>query len=332
MRKIFRTAVSLAMGCALLSTSAFAAGAGTAEFVDGKLNIGITTASGDEQVAIVVVKGSGENLTIDENATNVAYIDQEAATNGNVSRTGINVGDATEVSVFAGYASNKTDKAVYIGGARSVTTGVGLTADKTSVSTGEEAVLTVDLTGDAVGKEVIFEGTGAAYITNNAAGNKAFKSVIPGSYTVKATVMVDGVKYESTEVTIEVTKAALVVIDRLHTPATFSDDAVSGDQYGIGAAVKVTVPAAKNFVKMIWAFDLASMGDTTFTDKQMRFSKPIAISAASGDVQYAASFLAGTKSGNDKLELKAVNGVQAIFLDSDGVEYFTDEDLSSYKE
>lgn len=332
MRKIFRTAVSLVMGCALLSTSAFAAGVGTAEFVDGKLNIGITTASGNEQVAIVVVKGLGENLAINENATNVAYIDQEAATNGNVSRTGIDVGDATEVSVFAGYASNETDRAVYIGGARSVTTGVGLKADKTSVSTGEEATLTVELTGDAVGKEVVFEGTGAGFITDNAAGNKAFKSVAPGSYTVKATVTVDGTKYESAEVTIEVTKAALVVIDRLHTPATFSNDAVSGDQYGIGAAVKVTVPAAKKFEKMIWAFDLASMGETTFANKEMRFSKPIAINAASGDVQYAASFLAGTKSGNNMLELKAVNGVQAIFLDSDGVEYFTDEDLSSYKE
>lgn len=332
MRKIFRTAVSLVMGCALLSTSAFAAGVGTAEFVDGKLNIGITTAKDSEQVAIVVVKGSGENLTINENATNVAYIDQEAATNGNVSRTGIDVGDATEVSVFAGYASNETDRAVYIGGARSVTTGVGLIADKTSVSTGEEAVLTVTPTGDAVGAEVTFEGTGAAYVTAGTVNDYAFKSTVPGTYTLTATVTVAGTKHSSDVITITVTKAALVVIDRLHTPATFSNDAVSGDQYGIGAAVKVTVPAAKKFEKMIWAFDLASMGDTTFANKEMRFSKPIAINAASGDVQYAASFLAGTKSGNNKLELKAENGVQAIFLDSDGVEYFTDEDLSSYKE
>lgn len=330
MRKIFRTAVSLAMGCALLSTSAFAAGAGTAEFVDGKLNIGITTASGDEQVAIVVVKGSGENLVIDENATNVAYIDQEAATNGHVSRTGIDVGDATEVSIFAGYASNKTDKAVYIGGARSsvptIEIAVGSSTEGAALDLGIGAKISykqTDVTGEPTWTVTKGEETldAAKYIkASSALDGYIFKADAEGTYKVKAAIGT----VSSNELTFTVTKADVKMVagSNKQTAILTSEELKTDNLYGFGAAMKINVPSSITLQKMIWVLDAKLGNDEIATRK---FSESVDISkleAVSGDISVAATFAAGAANDLTKA-VKSVDAVNALFLDSNGIEYST---------
>lgn len=332
MRKIFRTAVSLAMGCALLSTSAFAAGVGNVNYdeVTKKLSIGITTASGDEQVAVVVVKGDSENLTIDENAKNIVYIDQQAAANGALNLTGIDIGDATAVSVFAGYASNTTDKAVYMGGAKSsvptIEIAVGSSTEGMALDLGIGAKISykqTDVTGEPTWTVTKGEETldAAKYIkASSDLDGYIFKADAEGTYKVKAAIGT----VSSNELTFTVTKADVKMVagSNRQTAILTSEELKTDNLYGFGAAMKINVPSSITLQKMIWVLDAKLGNDETATRK---FSESVDISkleAVSGDISVAATFAAGAANDVTKA-VKSVDAVNALFLDSNGIEYST---------
>lgn len=144
MKRFFKTGAACVLALALMSTSAFAAvTGGTAEFVDGKLNVTITGTTADEQVALLVLKGDKqiEALANVQN-TDIAYIDQKAGEES-LAFNGINVGNVKTVTVFAG--STNTIKGAFRVGAPT-TLQPALTANKSSFNVAKGVVTPVSLT------------------------------------------------------------------------------------------------------------------------------------------------------------------------------------------
>ena len=318
MRKIFRTAVSLAMGCALLSTSAFAVDySGTVTYTDGKLGVSATDSKlANEQVALLVVKGTATELptTLDEN--NILYIDQDAAVDGTFTKNDINIDEETAkagFAVFAGHQSNTLERALLLGVQEAAPTKSVTISLATETKTGKEETITVekvDVTGEPTFTINPAEG---AKIEKNAKNNWAFTATKAGTYKITATV--DGVVSEEVSITVN---EATVTKDENKTIIKSAESKEPGAvENGVAAAMTVTMDEGITLDKMIWAF---KVGEKYVFSTSKPFDTTV-----NGSVQIAASFVAGTIT--DKVE---VTDVEAIFHGTDGTEYFTGADLSGY--
>lgn len=317
MRKIFRTAVSLVMGCALLSTSAFAADySGTVNYTGGKLGVSATDSKlANEQVALLVVKGTATTLptTLDEN--NILYIDQDAAKNGTFSMDNISIDEETAkagFAVFAGHQSNNLERALLLGvqeaaPTKSVT--ISLAAETKTGKKETISVETVEVTGEPTFTITPAEG---AKIEKNANNNWVFTATKADNYKVKAAVG----DVESSEVTVTVTAATITKVNDMKAKA--ESTLPGGVEVGVAAALTVNMDAGIELDKMIWAFKKTD-GNYVFSTAKS-FDTPV-----SGTVKMAASFVAGTKT--DSVD---IDSVEAIFHGTDGTEYFTGTDLSGY--
>lgn len=111
MRKMFKAAASLAVGCAILSTSAFAALTGTPALNNDKDGIDVTVSGlGTGESTIMVLKGALTEMPATINDSDIVYINQKTAVDGSATYSmplGTRVGDATAVTVFAG-GTNET--------------------------------------------------------------------------------------------------------------------------------------------------------------------------------------------------------------------------------
>lgn len=112
MKKMFKAAASLAVGCALLSTSAFAALTGT---VPEKTTNGSATVTvdglGTGESTIMVLKGVLDAMPATIADDDIVYINQTTADNGSATYNitpGTRKGDATAVTVFAGGTNEST--------------------------------------------------------------------------------------------------------------------------------------------------------------------------------------------------------------------------------
>lgn len=322
MRKFFRTAASLALGCALLSTSAFAANS-VAFGDDGKLDVTVG-ATGTEQVAVVIVKGIESTLPTTLSNDNVVYIDQAAATEGTLTINDLDLGEGS-YSVFAGYASNTEDEAVYVGGATQTTKNVEISTTDTSItevdaatiafsSTGVEGDITWTITkdGSAVGEMV------AKVEADAENGDYKFTATQAGTYSITAT---QG-DTTSAAITIEVTKATISIVDSAKQTDIIEgkgEDAGEGEYYhsGVGVGIKANVPTGLTLDKMIWVLDVKESAEGEAVKK---FSKAIKINSASGNVAFGATFLADG--------IASIDGINAIFLATNGNEYCTDGTLN----
>lgn len=156
MRKIAKAAAALAMGCMLLSTSAFAAMTDNINEVgyldDGIYEVEITGLGGGESTIIVLPEGVALEAA-DEN--NILYINQQTIEDGAATYT-INLG-AEYDGVATVYAGGTNMSAEVLGTLRApipVET-IELTADKTELEIGEEVVIAVAVTPeDATDKTV----------------------------------------------------------------------------------------------------------------------------------------------------------------------------------
>lgn len=108
MRKMFKAAASLAVGCAMLSTSAFAALTGEPVLSNDKsaVNVTVSGVGANKQSTILVLKGALTEMPATINEDDIVYINQQtAAADGTATYSmplGTRVGDATAVTVFAG--------------------------------------------------------------------------------------------------------------------------------------------------------------------------------------------------------------------------------------
>lgn len=108
MRKMFKAAASLAVGCAMLSTSAFAALTGTPALSDDNsaVNVTVSGVGADKESTILVLKGALTEMPATINDDDIVYIYQKtAAADGTATYSmplGTRVGDAKAVTVFAG--------------------------------------------------------------------------------------------------------------------------------------------------------------------------------------------------------------------------------------
>ena len=111
MRKLFKSAAALAVGCALLSTSAFAEGlAGTPAFKDNVISVEVTNL-GEEESTILVLKGELQAMPQTVQVGDILYIDQMTAKSG-VAAYSMNVGTYDgKATVFAG-ATSKNEAAL----------------------------------------------------------------------------------------------------------------------------------------------------------------------------------------------------------------------------
>lgn len=114
MRKMFKAAASLAVGCAMLSTSAFAALTGTPALSDDRsaVNVTVSGVGADKESTILVLKGALTEMPATINDDDIVYIYQKtAAADGTATYSmplGTRVGDATAVTVFAGATDEAT--------------------------------------------------------------------------------------------------------------------------------------------------------------------------------------------------------------------------------
>lgn len=114
MRKMFKAAASLAVGCAMLSTSAFAALTGTPALSDDRsaVNVTVSGVGADKESTILVLKGARTEMPATINEDDIVYINQKtAAADGTATYSmplGTRVGDATAVTVFAGATDEST--------------------------------------------------------------------------------------------------------------------------------------------------------------------------------------------------------------------------------
>lgn len=108
MRKMFKAAASLAVGCAMLSTSAFATLTGDPVLSDDKsaVNVTVSGVGANKQSTILVLKGARTEMPATINEDEIVYINQQtAAADGTATYSmplGTRVGDAKAVTVFAG--------------------------------------------------------------------------------------------------------------------------------------------------------------------------------------------------------------------------------------
>lgn len=112
MRKMFKAAASLAVGCAILSTSAFAALTGTPVLNENKDAVSVTVSGVEagKESTILVLKGAYTEMPATIADSDIVYINQMTATDGTATYTmpfGTRLGDAEAVTVFAG-ATNET--------------------------------------------------------------------------------------------------------------------------------------------------------------------------------------------------------------------------------
>lgn len=329
MRKFFRTAASLALGCALLSTSAFAANSVTFGD-DGKLDVTVG-ATGTEQVAVVIVNSETSDLPATLSNENVVYIDQAAAKDGTLTINDLDLGEGS-YSVFAGYASNVTDKAVYVGGATKTTKNVEISTADTSITEVDATTITFSSTGVegditwAITKDGSAVAETVAKVEANAEnGNYKFTATQAGTYLITAK---RGDK-TSTAIKIEVTKATISIVgDAKQTDIIEGrgEEAGEGEYYhsGVGVGIKASVPTGLTLDKMIWVLDVKEKTDDKIPQK--RFSKAIEINSVSGEVAFGATFLADG--------IKSIDGINAIFHTTNGNEYCTDStlNLDTYRE
>lgn len=108
MRKMFKAAASLAVGCAMLSTSAFAALTGTPALSDDRsaVNVTVSGVGADKESTILVLKGDLPAMPATINDDDIVYIYQKtAAADGTATYSmplGTRVGNEKAVTVFAG--------------------------------------------------------------------------------------------------------------------------------------------------------------------------------------------------------------------------------------
>ena len=105
MKKLMKAIAFATVMCMLLSTSAFAAA--TLTTTDYVLDVEVTTASGDEQVALLIVDTGATLASLSDD--DILYVGQMAATAGTADFGEISINTSTEstqVDVYAGYASN----------------------------------------------------------------------------------------------------------------------------------------------------------------------------------------------------------------------------------
>lgn len=108
MRKMFKAAASLAVGCAMLSTSAFAALTGEPVLSDDKsaVNVTVSGVGADKESTILVLKGDLPAMPATINDDDIVYIYQKtAAADGTATYSmplGTRVGNEKAVTVFAG--------------------------------------------------------------------------------------------------------------------------------------------------------------------------------------------------------------------------------------
>ena len=156
MRKIAKAAAALAMGCMLLSTSAFAAMTDNINEVgyldDGIYEVEITGLGGGESTIIVLPEGVALE---DADEENILYINQQTIEDGAATYT-INLGaDFDEVATV--YAGGTNMSAELLGTLRAPipVQSVKLSADKTELAIGEEVTIVVEvLPEDATYKTV----------------------------------------------------------------------------------------------------------------------------------------------------------------------------------
>lgn len=114
MRKMFKAAASLAVGCAMLSTSAFAALTGTPALSDDRsaVNVTVSGVGASKESTILVLKGALTEMPATINEDEIVYINQKtAAADGTATYSmplGTRVGDAKAVTVFAGATDEAT--------------------------------------------------------------------------------------------------------------------------------------------------------------------------------------------------------------------------------
>ena len=107
MRKMFKAAASLAVGCAMLSTSAFAALTGTPALSDDKsaVNVTVSGVGTGKESTILVLKGALTEMPATISDSDIVYINQQTATDGTATYSmplGNRASGATAVTVFAG--------------------------------------------------------------------------------------------------------------------------------------------------------------------------------------------------------------------------------------
>lgn len=203
MRKMFKAAASLAVGCAMLSTSAFAALTGTPALSDDRsaVNVTVSGVGADKESTILVLKGALTEMPATINDDDIVYIYQKtAAADGTATYSmplGTRVGDATAVTVFAGATDEAT--AARLGSVTLASepvevdpTGIAIHKDGAAVTKAldmNEKAAAIQLTAVVAPENAT--GTVAWTSTNEGAAtvkDGLVTPVAPGKTTIKATI------------------------------------------------------------------------------------------------------------------------------------------------
>lgn len=158
-----------------------------------------------------------------------------------------------------------------------------------------EAVYTITLTGDTL-----------------ILGDDFGTPINDGATYPTATITVKAADPEPTINTIAPTEVVdVAAADKIGEDAT---------DYEIGSGLGMSVSAGETiFNKMIWAITV---------DGARKYSAPVALGGVSGDFKVAATFINGNKVDNNT---QAFSEVGAIFQDSEGADWFTNEDDAANK-
>lgn len=329
MKRFFKTGAACALALALMSTSAFAAvSGGTAEFVDGKLNVTIEGTDANEQVALLVLKG--ENRTETELAgvenTDIAYIDQKTG-GASLAFNGINVGETTAVTVFAG--STKTPKAIRLGSVSA--TQYTLTASPKSFNVAAGVKTTVDLTLTDQDDKAVTSATveyklkdaleatyeDATGVVSYEDGAWKFNFNAKGTYQVKFT---NGTAYD--EIVVSVYEKNLPVVDIGKEGETAKPFVMqkAPDSTKVVAAVKVTIDESQSGVgQLIWSITTTNAEGV----KSHYYSTP----SVWNTTNLSGALAIGCKFDNNTGE--EVTAVNVIYKDKTGKVFFTDESDAS---
>ena len=233
MKKLFKAVACVAVGCSLLSISAFAAltGSVTAQG-DGTYGVRVSNLGDGESIesTILVYKSATEinALPASIDASDIVYINQQTASGGNASYT-VNVGSRAQAGdKIYFFAGGTNDSAAVLLGSETIpvaVTGVTLNKNATSITAGQTETLTATVApNDATDKSVTWTSSNEAVATVSNEG--VVTAVAAGEATITVTSNADNTKTATCTVTVTVPVTG-VTLDQSELALTVGDAAVS---------------------------------------------------------------------------------------------------------
>jgi hypothetical protein len=156
MKKLMKALALATVMCMLMSVAAFASSATLADEATKTLSITVDTATGAEQVSLVIVEANTSIAT-----ENILFVDQKAAADGTATFTAKIAGDVEAVDVYAGNATYAAANSA----AELVAEDLALTAPiteasvsvvETKIAEGKQTTADPNHTGGGVGMKVNF--------------------------------------------------------------------------------------------------------------------------------------------------------------------------------